>query len=116
MKLTTRKTVDDCIDEFIEIKDKLDQLGEGCKKCACAEQFLDNASDPDYAEDDLALECAGTDLDACIASIWKFQRKLAINSTQNNQSQKELVSHSQSIITPENGHSKSNNKYSNEKI
>ena len=71
MKVTTRKLEDDWVNKTIKIKDQLDDLGERCKKSACAEQFLDNVSDPNYAEDSLALERTGSDLGACFAHIRK---------------------------------------------
>ena len=75
---------------------------------------MDNVSDPNYVEYLRPLEGTGANLDACVTYVRQVQRHLTINTTQNNQSQQGLISCPQSIIPPNNGRSKSQNKkYSN---
>ena len=75
-----------------------------------AETFLDSTTDPDCSKNARVLERADADLDVFVASTRQNQRHLTINADLNRQSRKRLISHSQSIVLPNNRHSKSERK------
>ena len=51
LKLAARATADECVQDFMELKEKLESAQEFCARSACASKFLDNAIDPECAED-----------------------------------------------------------------
>ena len=69
LKLIAKKTSYDFINWFIEIKDQIDDMGEGETKYAHVKHFLVNSSGPDYVEDSRALECTSADWNAYVNKI-----------------------------------------------
>ena len=66
LKLTTRTTADQCIQDFLELKTDLIFLDEGHALSTHVTKFLDNISDPDYVEDARALERSSSSLVDCV--------------------------------------------------
>ena len=79
LKLTTRTTADQHIQDFLELKADLDSLNEGYTPSTYVTKFLDNITDPDYAEDARALERNNSSLFECMKSIRRIQRKLCLD-------------------------------------
>ena len=83
LKLTTRTTADQHIQDFLELKADLDSLNEGYTPSTYVTKFLDNITDPDYAEDARALERNNSSLNECMKSIRRIQRKLCLDRERN---------------------------------
>ena len=79
LKLTSRTSADQHIQDFTEIKDDFDALRERYTKSAHISKFLENVNDPDFSEDARALARNGSELQECMKSIRRVQRKLDLD-------------------------------------
>ena len=83
LKLTTRTTADQYIQDFLELRADLDSLNEGYTPSTYVTKFLDNITDQDYAEDARALQRSNPSLFECMKSIRRIQHKLCLDRERN---------------------------------